>query len=723
MSTVAQLAGNVFLEGGKSIIPSASRVLCLSVVALGEKFGAMRLFPRQSSIDNAFKWTVAIDIAAWLTISLAFCNTVIEERFLSFFGLSGPLHLPLIFFPQQALFLLALSFRRDISFLTTFYAMCGLALLVATNTHYEWMVSPTHANTSIAIIANDWGSNVSESASGSGEGTLWIYSDRYTCDEGSMSAKAVLFPAILLFIMAAWNRLDKLSLLLLLWSSIGVSNYRNCTNDLPNTGVMKLIAQIGGFFIMKLSSVPTETLRSSNQRSNFALPKCADDVKNISIVVDGFIGPDAVICGISRSYEAWIHELVRQKRNVTLYTAFSAASIEEYFAENGTKLKAYELDTVEMCYVTQTYHATRTNYTNIRLISKNFLREQPDVVHVIFDGSSVPIFSWACAHMQIPIVGIIHTDLSVIVERNGLKLVGDLTVSGQKLVGYTLDSVATRSRSFALRMVQMHQWKCDHVIKPHVKTDVFMPVDDYRTKRLRNTLMFGEHNNVNSNMLLVYAGRLDLDKRVDEIIKLVERVDGVYIALVGHGVMGEDLKQLHGEKRRIYCKPGFVTHEELALYYSCCDLHISASQMETLGNTVLESLACGTPVITPRAQGFVDSIEHGVNGLMWEPSEDLSDAVRLLKLLRDDKYLRKTLEKGACDSIKNLHVSKTVSDLLEWYADASISRQTKTFSIIRLMLCSFVLLLMTMFDFLCIPIAKRLLERFSDKSERKKFNK
>ena len=96
-------------------------------------------------------------------------------------------------------------------------------------------------------------------------------------------------------------------------------------------------------------------------------------------------------------------------------------------------------------------------------------------------------------------------------------------------------------------------------------------------------------------------------------------------------------------RRTAYCKPGFVSQDDLANIYSAADLHISASQMETLGNTVLESLACGTPVITPKAQGFVDSIEHGVNGLMWK-TNDLDDAVKMVQKLRDEPELRKDLQ-------------------------------------------------------------------------------
>ena len=196
---------------------------------------------------------------------------------------------------------------------------------------------------------------------------------------------------------------------------------------------------------------------------------------------------------------------------------------------------------------------------------------------------------------------------------------------------------------------------------------------------------------------MVYAGRLDLDQRVDELVKIVRQCKGVYLAIVGGGMMSSELEKLHGVKNRIYCKPGFVNQEQLANMYAAADLHISASQMETLGNTVLESLACGTPVITPRAQGFVDSIEHGVNGLMWKP-DDLDDAVRLVKELRDDPALRKTLGDGAYASIKSLRVNATVNDLLNWYADASIIRRTNTFPIARLMACTFVLFQMVLFD-------------------------
>ena len=79
---------------------------------------------------------------------------------------------------------------------------------------------------------------------------------------------------------------------------------------------------------------------------------------------------------------------------------------------------------------------------------------------------------------------------------------------------------------------------------------------------------------------------------------------------------------MQGEDTRIYSIPRFLSHDELVDYYYAADYHISASQMETLGNTAIESISCGTPVITPRACGFMNSIKENKSGFMWEPNNN-----------------------------------------------------------------------------------------------------
>ena len=185
------------------------------------------------------------------------------------------------------------------------------------------------------------------------------------------------------------------------------------------------------------------------------------------------------------------------------------------------------------------------------MVSKSLYDERPDVIHSIFDGTSIPVFAWASAHWKIPIVGIMHTDASVILEKNNAQLIAPIILGGQKWQGSLLDSVATRSHSFAERMYELHSWKCDHVIKPHVNTDVFRPdaASANEIAAMRNELMFGADDEAGT-FLAVYAGRFDLDKRIDELVKLVELVPGMYLVLVGSGALADDLALLHGKRKK-----------------------------------------------------------------------------------------------------------------------------------------------------------------------------
>lgn len=58
--------------------------------------------------------------------------------------------------------------------------------------------------------------------------------------------------------------------------------------------------------------------------------------------------------------------------------------------------------------------------------------------------------------------------------------------------------------------------------------------------------------------------------------------------------------------------------------YSSSDVHVSASQFETLGNTVLEAYACGIPVVVPCTQGFCDTVRDGEDGFLFVPGDGQS---------------------------------------------------------------------------------------------------
>jgi glycosyltransferase involved in cell wall biosynthesis len=64
---------------------------------------------------------------------------------------------------------------------------------------------------------------------------------------------------------------------------------------------------------------------------------------------------------------------------------------------------------------------------------------------------------------------------------------------------------------------------------------------------------------------------------------------------------------------------GTITDDEkLALCYSAADVFLAPSLEDNLPNTVMESLACGTPVVAFRTGGIPDMVQHQQNGYLAE---------------------------------------------------------------------------------------------------------
>jgi glycosyltransferase involved in cell wall biosynthesis len=80
---------------------------------------------------------------------------------------------------------------------------------------------------------------------------------------------------------------------------------------------------------------------------------------------------------------------------------------------------------------------------------------------------------------------------------------------------------------------------------------------------------------------------------------------------------------------------GFIDDERvMPVVYSALDCYLTASEAETFGQTALESLACGVPVVALRRGGLPEIVEDGVSGRLLEHSdaEAIADAAAQVAL-------------------------------------------------------------------------------------------
>lgn len=96
---------------------------------------------------------------------------------------------------------------------------------------------------------------------------------------------------------------------------------------------------------------------------------------------------------------------------------------------------------------------------------------------------------------------------------------------------------------------------------------------------------------------VLFAGRLIREKNVDVLLRACNGLD-LSVGVVGSGPEGERLEGLARKLDLDAEFPGFVDEGELYGLMKGSRVFVSPSSREGFGMTVLEALACGTPVVT-----------------------------------------------------------------------------------------------------------------------------
>jgi glycosyltransferase involved in cell wall biosynthesis len=361
------------------------------------------------------------------------------------------------------------------------------------------------------------------------------------------------------------------------------------------------------------------------------------------------------IDGVCRRYTAILHELVRRGHDILLFTI--ETDPEDLPAKNITVVK---LDYMIMpAYPGK--KVARPTWSNFAKIYGKLLEFQPLYIHMTNDGFS-QIFEACALFLGIPLVGAFHTDILELVQRHNGTLFQQGCVFAKEFTdSLILDSCATTSKSFKDKL-HGKGINCQHVIITGVDSDMFQP-SKFNAK-LRNDMCFGDKQ----GFLCVYTGRISREKRLDVIIDAIQQIDHCYLAIIGDGPSASIYAKLHGKENRIFCCPKFLDHDELADVYASSNIHVSASEFETLGNTVLEAHACGIPVVVPLTQGFRDTVTHDVNGFLFK-SGDAADAKQYIERLKKDKKLAKKMGQAGLDAITKCTIEAVVDDLMAWYEE------------------------------------------------------
>lgn len=140
--------------------------------------------------------------------------------------------------------------------------------------------------------------------------------------------------------------------------------------------------------------------------------------------------------------------------------------------------------------------------------------------------------------------------------------------------------------------------------------------------------------------LLIYAGRIDNEKRADRLVAMVRQLPrelGAALVMIGDGKLRE---RLMAESRDLpIAFPGFETdRRELARALASSDIYVSAMADETFGISVLEAQACGLPVVGVDSGAMPDRVPPELGRL--GPVDDVAAmAANVVQVWKDGAQL------------------------------------------------------------------------------------
>jgi glycosyltransferase involved in cell wall biosynthesis len=158
--------------------------------------------------------------------------------------------------------------------------------------------------------------------------------------------------------------------------------------------------------------------------------------------------------------------------------------------------------------------------------------------------------------------------------------------------------------------------------------------------------------------------------------------DAVTIAatqMKGQNVLFVALGQDGKQERIGSAEVRFVSYQTkpaaVACYYQAADVYVHAARADTFPNTILEALACGTPVVATAVGGIPEQVEDERTGFLVPAGNARALAERLTQLLSDSGLTQRMGIWAAEAARRHFDLRRQAEAYLGWYKEL-VEQQT-----------------------------------------------
>lgn len=110
---------------------------------------------------------------------------------------------------------------------------------------------------------------------------------------------------------------------------------------------------------------------------------------------------------------------------------------------------------------------------------------------------------------------------------------------------------------------------------------------------------------------------------------------------------------------------GRVAWDRMPVYYAAADVTVSLSSSDSLPNCMMESMACGIPVVMGDIPVIREWVTNGVNGRIVNTTDPRAVAEAIINIIKDPDRQNETLIKNGIDLIRKRADSRRNSELIK----------------------------------------------------------
>ncbi len=259
---------------------------------------------------------------------------------------------------------------------------------------------------------------------------------------------------------------------------------------------------------------------------------------------------------------------------------------------------------------------------------------KPDIIHVVNPAVLGLAGIFYSKTLNIPLIASYHTHIPEYLQHYGLGMLEGLVWELLK-VGHNQAQLNLCTSTAMVQALTEHGIERVDLWQRGVDTEMFQP--HMASREMRSRLTQGNPD----SPLLLYVGRLSAEKEIEQIKPVLDSIPNARLALVGDGPHRQTLEK-HFEGTATYFV-GYLQGLDLGAAFASADAFVFPSRTETLGLVLLEAMAAGCPVVAARSGGIPDIVEDGVNGFLFDPTDEqgaIAATQRLLTNPQEQAMLR-----------------------------------------------------------------------------------